>query len=288
MKLNKKGLKEILRPALIPMARVRARGLAAAGPVERLLGEALSGTLKNRTTPEEARAIASIESLRRRTLLSREELEVVDFGAGAQTDSLTQEEMRSGRKESRVIAEVCRSASKPRFWALFLFRMIRALRPVKCLELGTSLGFSASYQAAALQMNGSGELVSLEGDGSLAKIAAGNFIALGLDNARVVVGRFEDTLPAALEAMKPVDYVFIDGHHEEKATLNYFEILYPFLADGAVVVFDDISWTPGMKRAWNTIAADQRVSFCLDLHTIGVAVIGEEKAFRPRVDIFLL
>jgi len=285
---DKKRLKEIMRPALIPLARVKAGRLAAAGPVGRLLGEALTGTMKNRTSPEEERAIASIESRRREMLLSREELEVVDFGAGAQTDSLSQEEMRSGRRERRVIGDVCRSASKPRFWALFLFRMIRALKPEKCLELGTSLGFSASYQAAALKLNGSGEIVSLEGDGSLARVASGNLDTLGLDNARVVVGRFEDTLPGVLEEMKPVDYVFIDGHHEEKATLDYFEALSPFLSDGAVVVFDDISWTPGMKRAWSTIAADQRVGFCLDLHTVGVVVVGGEKAPGPRFDIFLL
>ncbi|HEX7116836.1 MAG TPA: class I SAM-dependent methyltransferase [Steroidobacter sp.] len=53
-------------------------------------------------------------------------------------------------------------------------------------------------------------------------------------------GRFDDVLPGVLSEMGSVDYVFIDGHHEEEATNRYFELVRPYLSDIAVVVFDDI------------------------------------------------
>jgi predicted O-methyltransferase YrrM len=139
--------------------------------------------------------------------------------------------------------------------------------------MGTSVGVSAAYQAAALRLNGYGSLVTLEGATSLADIAKNNFQQLGLDTVEVVVGRFQDTLPDVLASRQPVDYVFVDGHHDEQATLAYFEQILKFLAETALIVFDDIAWSEGMKRAWNTIAHDRRVGVAVDLGEVGLSVI---------------
>ena len=64
----------------------------------------------------------------------------------------------------------------------------------------------------------------------------------------VITGRFQDVLDDTLADLREVDYVFIDGHHDEKATLDYFNRIYPFLSKNAIVLFDDISWSEGMKR----------------------------------------
>lgn len=137
-------------------------------------------------------------------------------------------------------------------WGRRLFRLIRMAQPQRCLELGTSSGFSAAYQAAALDLNGSGRLITLEGAPAVAQLAVQNLAALAL-SADVIPGLFKDTLDGALELLEEVDYAFIDGHHDEHATLRYLDQIAPYLTSGAVVVFDDIRWSRGMRRAWAKI-----------------------------------
>jgi hypothetical protein len=45
---------------------------------------------------------------------------------------------------------------------LFLYCLARALAPAAVLELGTCLGVSAAYLSAALEANGSGQLVTID------------------------------------------------------------------------------------------------------------------------------
>jgi predicted O-methyltransferase YrrM len=124
-----------------------------------------------------------------------------------------------------------------------------------------------------LELNGAGTLVTLEGAPAIADLARGHLGRLGLGRAEVVVGRFQDTLPGVLAARRPVDYVFVDGHHDEHATLGYFEQLLPFLADSALLVFDDIAWSDGMRRAWTAIARDPRVTSAVGLGPVGLCLI---------------
>jgi hypothetical protein len=53
------------------------------------------------------------------------------------------------------------------------------------------------------------------------------------------------------------------------------------LAPEAVLVFDDINWSAGMKRAWARIAADPRFAATVDLKKVGIAVVSAERTSRP-------
>ena len=171
------------------------------------------------------------------------------------------------------LGDICRTASKDPFWSLVLFKLVRALRPRNCVEMGTAVGISAAYQAVALRLNGEGRLTTLDGAEALAPVARGVFAQLGVDNVELVVGKFQVTLSLVLAARRPVDFIFVDGHHDESATLNYFEQILPFLSQRAVMVFDDITWSEGMRRAWSRIAADLRLSLVLDLGPVGLCVV---------------
>jgi len=164
-----------------------------------------------------------------------------------------------------------------------LFKFIREFRPSVCLELGTCLGISASYHAAALELNNHGKIVTLEGSESLASLARENFERLGLKRVTVVVGRFQDTLEEVLRRQAPIDFVFIDGHHDEHATLAYFEKIFPFLSEDAVLVLDDISWSNGMKRAWKTIVSNKRINISVDLFNVGVCIIASSLKEKQRL-----
>lgn len=224
-----------------------------------------------------------IEAVRRDLASSREPLTVEYNGV---TPGKAGDDTGGGRTISGEVKDAAR-ASLPFMWAVLLFQLVRRQRPERCLELGTCLGVSAAYQAAALEDNGGGRLVTIEGAPTLVEIARRALDDLGLLRAEVVTGRFQDVLEPVLEEHGPIDFAFVDGHHDEHATVSYFETIAPRLSPGALLVFDDIAWSPGMTSAWRRIAADERVGVAVDLERIGLCIVGEPTAPRLALTVGL-
>jgi predicted O-methyltransferase YrrM len=242
------------------------------------IAPSVRGALKGDWTHDEQSWIDRIERLRSEMNASSAALTRTDYGAGNPEAHLTPEQMRAGVETADTVGHISRVASKPPFWCGLLFELIRTVHPTSCIEMGTAVGISAAYQGAALRLNGDGGLVTLEGATSLANIARNNLQELGLDTVDIVVGRFQDTLPEVLASRQPVDYVFVDGHHDEDATVGYFEQILPFLAEISLVVFDDIAWSDGMRRAWNRIVHHGEVEVAVDLGPVGLCVIDRTTA----------
>ncbi|HEU4928465.1 MAG TPA: class I SAM-dependent methyltransferase [Candidatus Krumholzibacteria bacterium] len=222
-----------------------------------------------------------IELMRARLNASMREISRVDFGAGGAHDRRSAQTMQEGVLVMETLGELSRNASKSPFWCRFLFGLIRATAPESGIEMGAALGISAAYQAAAFRLNRRGRFATLEGAPSLAEEARSNLRSLGLEEVDVVVGRFVDTLPGVLAARRPLDYVFVDGHHDGDATVRYFELLVPHLAPRAFLVFDDIAWSDGMRQAWSRIARDERIALSVDLGSMGV-ILFDPASQRPR------
>lgn len=255
-------------------------------PYLQLFASSAQAALSGALTLEEKAWTSRIERLRAELEASTERVTRTDFGAGLRHAAETAQDgavaSLDGARVEDEVQRIARFSSKKGLWALFLFKLIRELRPLRCVEMGTALGLSGAYQAAALALNGRGELTSLEGSAELAAIARRNWAALGLQGADVVVGKFSDTLGGVLGARAPIDYVFVDGHHDENATLDYFEQLVPHLASPACLVFDDIAWSKGMRRAWRSIESDRRIQVSVDFGMMGVAIAGAAEKRRPR------
>ncbi len=248
------------------------------------VGYALLESLNDSLTVDERRIITLIEQRRENILQSEQKITVIDYGAGSPGSRRKKEEMEQGVLETELLSEVCLT-SKTAFWGMFLFKLIRKLHPVSCVEMGTCVGISASYQAAALKLNGRGELLTLEGSPDVAQVAQDTFSLLRLDNVSVIAGPFHETLNNALQASRPVDYLFNDGHHDHDSVLKYYEEAIPYLSEDAILVIDDISWSPGMKRAWREIENDSRIMASVDLHTIGIALKGVHTGHASRISI---
>lgn len=254
----------------------------AYGPIER----AISGVMEDNLAPVEKEKIAEIESLRASLCSSDSVISVVDYGAGKKDSVQRDSGSRGGTVVESTIGEVCRRASKKGKWVTLLYRLIRESKPKKCLELGTCLGISSAYQAAALEMNGKGRLITIEGDETLAEIATENLRKLGLEEfVDVEAGRFQDTLGGTLEKHSPLEYAFIDGHHEKEATIRYFNAIMPYLSENALVVFDDIRWSAGMQKAWKEISSDDRIRLSVDLYSMGLCMKGAGKKSKIRISI---
>jgi predicted O-methyltransferase YrrM len=172
--------------------------------------------------------------------------------------------------DGRTTSDVTR-ASKKRRQASMLMALARSERPTSVIEMGTCVGISGAYLAAALRLNGTGKLVSLEHFSE--RVALARQVWAGLELADIVdarVGKFTTTLVPAMADGAPVDFLFVDGHHHRDPTLEYYNSALPFLRTGALVVFDDIRWNDGMREAWTEIEqrTDQRVA--VDAGGIGI------------------
>ena len=245
------------------------------------IGDILHEVLFEAQDSKEQEVSTLIEQRRSHLLSSQKEISVIDYGAGNSDSKRTKEEMKNGVPSKVLVADVCK-ASKIRFWAELMFKLVRILKPLSCIELGSCVGISAAYQGFGLKLNGKGHLTTLEGSPEVANIAKETVESLGLNNTSVVIGPFHETLKDVLESSKPVDFLFNDGHHDHDAVIEYFNTAIPYLADDAVVVFDDIDWSSGMKKAWQEIENDKRVVTSIDLGAIGIVLIGDGSANKTK------
>ena len=163
-----------------------------------ILANTLIRSLKNDLILEEKVWIDKIVQLRENLYASATEISLVDYGAGKSDEHRTQQDMYTGETVTTTVGEVCRSGSKSPFWSFLLFNLVREFKPAVCIELGTCLGISASYQAVALSLNKTGKIVTIVGAKILAKYAEQNIETIGLENVRVVAGRFQDVLDEVL------------------------------------------------------------------------------------------
>jgi predicted O-methyltransferase YrrM len=217
---------------------------------------------------EDRAVVERIELVRNLLLTSPRPLDLSDM-PGATTTSI-----------SRMAA-----FSKPPRWAFLLYRLVREAAPVSCLELGTCVGISAAYQGSALDLNGKGRLVSLEGAKALAAQSRWTLDTLDVSSVEVREGHFSTTLDGAVADLEPIDYAFIDGNHERDATLEYAELLLDKAAPETIHVFDDINWSEGMADAWASIQANPRYAVTFDLRSVGIAVASASATTRRTLSI---
>ena len=180
------------------------------------------------------------------------DMQCLPHGAGTRPSAL-RDDAAGVKPVQRTVADIYRRAASTHPWALFLFKLVRAQRPERVLELGTNLGVAAAYLNAALDLNGTGHLTTIEGDPTLAELASEHLEATSERAADVIQGRFQDVLPKLLPRVAPLDLVFLDGHHEDRPTRDYFAQIAPHLAPHALVVFDDVEPWRGVYRAYRAV-----------------------------------
>lgn len=254
-----------------------ARLREANGSSSTMLADAIEAVVHNRVSALGRVWIDKIEDLRVEMLASKREIVIDDFGTHAADAPPHLPVIDDGGVVIRTVKDAAESSS-PQTWGLLLFELVSRFQPDTLIELGTGVGISAAYQAAALTLNGHGHLVTIEGADSLVELAEANLSTqLGLEPLSIVYGRFQDKLKPVLKDHGPVDMVFLDGHHDEEATVGYFEHILPYLSPLAIFVIDDINWSAGMERAWQQIIQHDRVDYAIDMVQFGICVIISDK-----------
>jgi predicted O-methyltransferase YrrM len=239
-------------------------------PTSRAVARALHTTALGRVPREERKWIGRIEA-RRRQLAADQTGVPPGFQPGAKGRSAA---WLASIDVPVPVWAIARLFSIPPAWGVFQLRLARELAPASCIELGTGLGLSTAYQAAALELNGRGTLATLEGAQAWAAIAEEGLSTLGLaKRGEVRLGPIDDTLPEVARQMAPIDYAFLDADHSEEATLEHLEVILPHMSPQAVVLLDDITRDEEMRRAWTTISRRDYVTTSLPLGRMGVVVI---------------
>ncbi len=212
---------------------------------------------------------ADIERRREQLLACPDVLDVVDFGSqGAPEGKLVQ----------RRVCDIARNHLESPKVGQVLFRLLHFMgqeehRPLRILELGTSLGITTAYLASVSSHN---KVLTFEGSEAVLRVAQGVWRTLRLENIQWQQGNIDDTLytiysqqPKA-KSQEPIDLAFVDANHTYEATKRYVEWLMPRMTGKGILVLDDIHYSKDMERAWQELKANERVTTTMDLYHIGL------------------
>ncbi len=200
---------------------------------------------------------ASIENLRQQLLRNQAYITITDLGAGSHINNNSQKQIK----------QLAKNSLKPSKLAQLIYRLAKHNQPNTVIEFGTCLGLTTAYMSKAAPL---ANIISMEGCLQTAAIAHQNLQQLQANNVTIKVGNFGHNLPAITTENPVIDFVFIDGNHQQQATLNYFNTLLPHVHQNTMLIFDDIYWSKGMKNAWEHIKQHQEVTLTIDLFWIGL------------------
>lgn len=208
-----------------------------------------------------------VEQLRKRNLHNSAKINITDHGAGSMVNKKNRRSIKSLAKYAAISPRLSR----------MLFNIVRIHKPKTMLELGTSLGISTLYQAGAAPH---AKFITIEGCPETGKAAQYNFDMLGMSSIQLQTGTFSSVLPKALQQLKTLDYLYIDGDHRSGSTLDYFETCLPYAHEDSLFIIADIHWSKDMEMAWEELKKHPKVTTSIDLFHFGLLYFRTENRYK--------
>lgn len=228
--------------------------------------------LVTRNKDEMASLVASEAEARREAIASDGEKKIQIWYSpkpGSAGDEVVENTRPSPGKKLEFTMKRVAHTGKNEVWGTLLYLLVREFKCERGIELGSCAGISAMYLSSAPSFK---QLITVEGSTELSKIAE-----ISLKNrpqVMVVNSLFDAAIDKEIAlSTERFDFLFIDGHHEKVATIHYFNRLVPFLKKGALVIFDDVSWSYDMREAWEILSERTEFSHAIDLGYIGVCIM---------------
>jgi predicted O-methyltransferase YrrM len=129
---------------------------------------------------------------------------------------------------------------------------------LQIVEIGTAFGVSGMYWLSGLEEAGEGRLLTFEPNAVWQSIAKRNLSIIS-DRAASVASTFEDAIASGQIPERSLDILFIDGIHTASAVRAQIDAALRLLKEGAIIVLDDIQFSPGFYGYWKDLANDSRV-----------------------------
>lgn len=215
--------------------------------------------------------IKKVEKLRLRTRSAYENESVITFTSPKSGESLFDESgsVKAGKINISTKGSFSRTGTGPKT-GIQLKKITEAFGANHILELGTNTGLSGCYFLAA---DNEPYLTTIEGSEKMCVIAEENLSEVS-DKFEVINGMFDEVLERLISNNRKFDLAFLDGQHEEKATIYYASKLKKLLNPNGIILFDDIFWSEGMHNAWMKVIDDSDFDMIIGLRTRGVVRVG--------------
>ncbi len=137
-----------------------------------------------------------------------------------------------------------------------LYALVRALRPRRVLETGVANGWSALAILTALDENGEGALVSTDLPGVVgAEALVGRAVGTEGHPRWTLLRRGDrEALPEALRLLGGVDLFHYDSDKSTEGRLAACRVVWPALAEGGLLLSDDINDNFGFRDFCREVA----------------------------------
>jgi predicted O-methyltransferase YrrM len=134
--------------------------------------------------------------------------------------------------------------------AWLLHGLVRSMKPLTCVEIGSAHGYSTCLIGLALKQNLRGRLWAVDPHELTAwnddqpehtfDSLRRNLRRAGVENQVEIVRK--RTIDAAADLPASIDFAFIDGDHSYEGVKQDWSILAPRMQEYGVVVFHDTMW----------------------------------------------
>lgn len=200
---------------------------------------------------------SQIEQLRGRLLKDKTQIEIEDFGAGS----------RKNQSNKRSISELTKNAAVSKKYGALLNRIVDFYGIENCLEMGTSMGVGCAYLAKKAK-----QVVTIEACAAIQNQAKQNLQKSNIGTIEFLQAEFDEGLKMAFESNLNYGLIYIDGNHQYQATLNYFNQLIDKVDNDTFLIFDDINWSEGMRKAWVEIVNSDKINVSIELFRMGIVL----------------
>ena len=148
----------------------------------------------------------------------------------------------------------------------FLSSLVLIAKPKKILELGCSAGYSTLWMSISAPK---AKIYTTEILKEKIEFAKENFKEAGVKNIIILEGDITETLKSW---KKPVDFVFLDADKDKY--LRYYELVFPFIKKGGLIVADNIISHENILRPFlDRIKSDDRIVYSLVKMQSGLLII---------------
>lgn len=209
-------------------------------------------------TPLSIETNSKIQAVKESLRNNHDSISITDHGAGSK---------KLGHE--RKISSIYKTSSSKGKFGHILFQLVSHYKLKNVLELGTSVGVGTTHLALG---NPEVKVSTVEGCPETYRIANNTFNALELNNIESINATFKEYIPK-IDREISYDLIFIDGHHDGRALLEYIEMLLPHSHSETFIILDDIRWSSSMKESWERIIPDDRFHVTIDLFRMGIALL---------------
>ena len=203
-----------------------------------------------------------IKAFRNELLQNSDTIEITDFRAGS----------RLFKSSTWKISSIAKNAGISFKRQKLLFRITNYFKSKTVLELGTFLGLGTASMAF---VNDSNKITAVEGCKNTAKVSEAIFNKYHLSTIQLQNATFEYFFNKNLS--DSYDLVYIDGNHNKKNTLQYFEYLLNRINNDSLLIFNHIYWDVDMTEAWNQIKEHPKVTVSIDTFYWGIVFFRKEQ-----------